>query len=76
MKLVVLVSISKIHTSAGHRCRNRTCEKRDEKEVMSCGNLLNHGETLLHQSQKEFNSCDLGGGEFKLYLEIKRTNDH
>jgi hypothetical protein len=43
---------------------------------MSCGNLLNHGETVLHQSQKEFNSYDLGGGEFKLYLEIKRTNDH
>jgi hypothetical protein len=49
---------------------------RDEKKVMSCGNLLNHGDILLHQSQKEFNSCDLEGGEFKSYLEIKRTSDH
>jgi hypothetical protein len=31
---------------------------------------------LLHQSEKEFNSCDSGGDEFKFYLEIKRTNDH
>jgi hypothetical protein len=31
-----------------------------EKEVMSFGNLLNYGDILLHQSQKEFNSCDLG----------------
>jgi hypothetical protein len=34
------------------------------------------GDILLHQSQKEFNSCDLGRGEFKSYREIKRTNDH
>jgi hypothetical protein len=33
-----------------------------ERRFMSCGNLLNHGDILLHQSQKEFNSCDLGGG--------------
>jgi hypothetical protein len=24
------------------------------KKVMSCGNFLNHGDTPLHQSQKEF----------------------
>jgi hypothetical protein len=36
-----------------------------EKEVISCGNLLNDGDILLHQSQKEFNSCDLWGGKFK-----------
>jgi hypothetical protein len=45
-------------------------------EVMSSGNLLNHGDILHHQSQKEFNSCDLGGDEFKFYLEIKRRDDH
>jgi hypothetical protein len=39
---------------------------------MSCGNLLNHGDILLHQSQKGFNSCDLWGGKFKQYLEIKK----
>jgi hypothetical protein len=46
-------------------CRNRTCveEGKDEpigKKVMSCGNFLNHGDILLYQSQKEFNSYDLG----------------
>jgi hypothetical protein len=70
-----------INTAAGHICRNRACQNWDEKEpvgkeVMSCGNLLNHGDILLHQSQKEFNGCDLGRGEFKSYLEIKRTNVH
>jgi hypothetical protein len=65
-----------INTVAEHGCRKRKCQKRDEKEVMSCGNLLNHGDILLHQSQNEFNSCDLWGGEFKFYLEIKKTNDH
>jgi hypothetical protein len=43
-----------------------------EKEVMSCGNLLNHGDILLHQSQIEFNICDLGGGKFKEYLETNK----
>jgi hypothetical protein len=42
---------------------------------MSRGNVLNHGDILLHQSQKEFNSCDLLGAEFKFYLEIRKTND-
>jgi hypothetical protein len=46
------------------------------KKVMSCGNLLNHGDILLHQSQKEFNGCDLGRDEFKFYLKIKRTVTH
>jgi hypothetical protein len=36
-----------------------------EKKVMSCGNLLNHGDIQLHQSQKEFNSCNLLGGKVK-----------
>jgi hypothetical protein len=36
-----------------------------EKKVMFCGNLLNYGDILLHQSQKEFSSCDLGVGKFK-----------
>jgi hypothetical protein len=35
------------------------------KEVMSCRNFLNYGDIPLHQSQKEFNSCDLEGGKFK-----------
>jgi hypothetical protein len=35
------------------------------EKVMSFGNLLNHGDILLHQSQKEFSSCDLRGGKFK-----------
>jgi hypothetical protein len=35
------------------------------EKVISCGNILNLGDILLHQSQKEFNSCDLRGGNFK-----------
>jgi hypothetical protein len=39
-------------------------QKKIVKKVMSCGNLLTRGDILLHQSQKEFYSCDLGGGKF------------
>jgi hypothetical protein len=35
------------------------------KKVMSRGSSLTHGYVLLHQTQKEFNSCDLAGGKFK-----------
>jgi hypothetical protein len=42
---------------------------------MSCRNLLNHGDILLQKSQKEFNNCDLWGGEFKFYREVKKTNN-
>jgi hypothetical protein len=44
--------------------------ERDEREqivkkLMSCVNLLNHGDILIHQSQKEFNSFDLGVDKLK-----------
>jgi hypothetical protein len=35
------------------------------KKLMSCVNLLNHVDILLHQSQKEINSCDLGVDKLK-----------
>jgi hypothetical protein len=46
------------------------------EKVVSCGNLLNHGDILLHQSQIEFNSCDVRGDEFRFYLKIKRMDTH
>jgi hypothetical protein len=65
VKLIVFVSICRILTLQGTAEETRTCQKWDEKEpfwkeVMSYGNLLYHGDILLHQSQKDFNSCDLG----------------
>jgi hypothetical protein len=33
------------------------------EKVKFCGNLLNRGDILLHQSQKEFNGCDFEGDE-------------
>jgi hypothetical protein len=35
--------------------------------------IYNHGNIMLHRSQKDFNSCVLEGGEFKFYMEIKKT---
>jgi hypothetical protein len=58
--------------------QKENCQKKHEKEptgkeVMSCGNLLNHGDILLHQSQKR--QLLFGGDEFKFYREIRKTHD-
>jgi hypothetical protein len=51
--------------TAGGGLQKQKCVREDKnepvgKKVMSCGNLLTHGDVLLHQSQKEFNRCDSG----------------
>jgi hypothetical protein len=50
--------------------QNQNMWERDErqpvvKKVMSCEKLFNREDILFHQSQKEFNSCDLWGGKFR-----------
>jgi hypothetical protein len=58
-----------INTAVEHTYRNRVSNEGENEpigeKIMSYGNLLSHGDILLHQSQKKFNSCDLGGGKFK-----------
>jgi hypothetical protein len=53
--------------AARHIRRNRTYVKEGKNEPVGkkVRNLLTHEDILLHQSQKEFISCDLAGGKFK-----------